>query len=62
MKATGVSECSTLAEVISGIHQGSVLGPLLFIPFVNDMPDAVHGYIQMFADDTKVYNRDGSRI
>ena len=43
------------ALVLSGIPQGSVLGPLLFILFVNDMPDVVKSHIQMFADDTKVY-------
>jgi len=46
---------SRLAEVLSGILQISVFGQLLFIQFVNDTPEAVHGYIQMFADDTKVY-------
>jgi len=46
---------SALAAVLSGIPQGSVLGPLLFIIFVNDMPEVVHSYIQMFADDTKIF-------
>ena len=49
-----------MAEVLSGIPQGSVLGPLLFILFVNDMPDVVHSYIQMFADDTKVFKEIAS--
>ena len=51
-------EISRVAEVLSGIPQGtegSVLGPLLFICFVNDMPNVVHSHIQMFADDTKLY-------
>jgi len=46
------------ALVLSGIPQGSVLGPLLFILFVNDMPDVVKSHIQMFADDTKLYRAD----
>jgi len=46
---------SSWGEVLSGVPQGSVIGPLLFILFVNDMPDAVHCGIQMFADDTKIY-------
>ena len=49
------SELSRVAAVLSGIPQGSVLGPLLFICFVNDMPNVVHSHIQMFADDTKLY-------
>ena len=48
-------ELSRVAAVLSGIPQGSVLGPLLFICFVNDMPNVVHSHIQMFADDTKLY-------
>ena len=49
-------EISRVAAVLSGIPQGSVLGPLLLICFVNDMPNVVHSHIQMFADDTKLYS------
>jgi hypothetical protein len=48
---------SSWSEVLSGIPQGSVLGPLLFLCYVNDMPDAVQGLIKMFADDTKFFNK-----
>ena len=41
--------------VISGVPQGTVLGPLLFSIFVSDMPDQVSSLISLFADDTKVY-------
>ena len=44
-----------IAAVISGIPQGSILGPILFIIFVNDMPEIVHTMIQIFADDTKIF-------
>ena len=46
---------SLVVLVLSGIPQGSVLGPLLFICFINDMPEVVHSSIQMFADDTKIF-------
>jgi hypothetical protein len=42
--------------VTSGIPQGSVLGPVLFVLYINDLPDVVKSNIIMFADDTKVYN------
>ena len=46
---------SAWAPVISGIPQGSILGPIMFSLFVNDMPDEVTSLISLFADDTKVY-------
>ena len=43
-------------EINSGVPQGSVLGPTLFVYFINDMPDAVSSNIKIFADDTKIYS------
>jgi len=45
---------SSWVKVSSGVPQGSVLGPLLFLIFVNDLPDWVKSSIKMFADDTKL--------
>ena len=39
----------------SGIPQGSVLGPLLFIIFINELLDCVKSAIKIFADDLKIY-------
>ena len=43
--------------VTSGIPQGSVLGPILFVIYINDLPQTVKSQIKMFADDTKLYSR-----
>ena len=41
--------------VTSGVPQGSVLGPLLFILYVNDITDGLHSTLEMFADHSKLY-------
>lgn len=46
---------SRWSNIISGVPQGSVLGPLLFLNFINDLPDSIVSCIKLFADDTKVY-------
>ena len=42
-------------DVISGIPQGSVLGPMFFICFINDLPNDVKTNVFIFADDTKLF-------
>ena len=51
---------SSWADVTSGIPQGSVLGPMLFIIYINDMPSSVLSSIYLFADDAKVYRNISS--
>ena len=47
---------STWKDVISGIPQGSVLGPILFIVYINSLPHVVIGSdVYLFADDVKIF-------
>ena len=57
---------SDWAMVKSGVPQGSVLGPVLFLIYVNDIDEKVTCYISQFFDDTKIYasvpDREAARV
>ena len=48
-------EESDTCPVMSGVPQGSVLGPCLFLLYINDMPDMIESNIMLIADDTIMY-------
>ena len=54
-------EKSAWTAVHSGVPQGSVLGPLLFLVYINDLEDGVASNILKFADDTNIFRRVQTR-
>ena len=47
---------------MSYVHQGTVLGPLLFLTYINDLPNNVHSSIRLFADDCVLYREIKNEI
>ena len=46
---------SDWSKVKSGVPQGSVLGPILFVIYINDMPEVISNSCKLFADDAKIF-------
>ena len=49
-------QTSRWMPLCSGVHQGSILGPLLFLIYINDLPDSIISISRLFADDTSLFS------
>ena len=49
-------QTSCWKEILAGVPQGSILGPLFFLIFINDIPEGIQSNINFFADDTSIFS------
>ena len=49
-------QCSSWSSVLAGVPQSSILGPLLFIIYMNDLPENLQSTVKLFADDASLFS------
>ncbi len=49
-------EEAEVVDILSGVPQGTVEGPVIFLLFINDLPDGLQSSVRLFADDCVLYH------
>ena len=55
-------QASDWLEILAGVPQGSILGPLFFLIFINDLPNGLESKVKIFADDTSLFSQVSDQI
>ena len=50
-------QTSSWKNILAGVPQGSVLGPILFLIYINDLPDGIKSICKILADDTSLFSK-----